>query len=123
MDLYQEVILDHYKNPQNVGKLGGDKKTLSSNRANVGCGDVITVELLLGEDMKTIQDIKWQGQGCVISISAMSLLSEYIKGKNIEEINQLKDSDMLDLLGLDEISPGREKCLLLSLRAVKEALT
>lgn len=122
-DLYQEIILEEYQHPKNKGVLSGEKNNVKSvKKTNVGCGDEFTVAIQLDESEQIVKDIKWQGQGCAISTSSMSLLSELIKGKSSDEIRDMSKETLMDLLGLDEITPAREKCLLLSLRAVKGAL-
>lgn len=122
MDLYQEIILDHYKHPRNQGEIQQGARVLSCNEANVGCGDEFLVALYLDELMEKVVDVKWQGHGCAISTSSMSLLSEYIKGKTIDEIKLVNQDAMLEMLGLEEITPAREKCMMLSVKAVHRAL-
>lgn len=121
-DLYQEIILDHYKNPRNRGDLEHQQHLLSCSESNVGCGDEFSVVLLLDEDEKIIKDIKWQGQGCAISTASMSLLSEHVIGKTVEEVKSINEMSILEMLGLDEITPARQKCMMLSVRAVNRAL-
>lgn len=122
MDLYQEIILDHYKNPRNVGTLSNHQHIFSCSEANVGCGDEFVVTLQLDEVNQKVMDIKWQGQGCAISTAAMSLLSEHVKGKVQSEVEAINQQTLLELLGLDEITPAREKCLMLGLRAILRVL-
>lgn len=122
MDLYQEIILDHYKYPRNQGELAQHQHVLSCSESNVGCGDEFLVALSLDKAGQKIEDIKWQGQGCAISTASMSLLSEYVIGKTIEEVKIVDKNILLELLGLDEITPAREKCMMLGVRAVQRAL-
>lgn len=120
-DLYQEVLLEHYKNPQNKGAFSGEKNDIKVvKNINVGCGDELTVEVII-QDQK-IQDIKWNGVGCVISLASMSVLSEYIKGKTIEEIEKIEEEKMIELIGLEEIVPARKKCMMLSITSVQRAI-
>ena len=117
MDLYSEIILDYYKNPRNKGKLHNPTTTATEN--NPLCGDNITVELDLKNDK--ILDIKFSGEGCAISQSATSMLTEQLIGKSTSEINKLNQKFILGLLNIP-ISPGRIKCALLGLAAIKKAL-
>lgn len=122
MDLYQEIILDHFKHPRNQGDIGEGVHVLSCSESNVGCGDEFLVKISLDEKEEKIEDIKWQGQGCAISTASMSLLSEYVIGKTIEEAKQVNQDTMLEMLGLEEITPAREKCMMLSVKAAHRAL-
>ena len=81
--IYKENILDHYKNPHNRGKIANADIEFTEN--NPLCGDVITVDMKL--DDNKIVDVKFNGQGCAISQAAMSMLTDEIKGKTLEQIN------------------------------------
>lgn len=115
--IYHEDLLDEAKNPSNYGDL--DDADVTTTQFNASCGDVITVSVKLSEDKTTIQDIKWKGHGCIISQASMSVLSEKIKGYPIAKIQKLTKEEILEELGLPEISVGRVKCLLLGLSAVR----
>lgn len=119
--LYHEILLDEAKNPSNFGDI--TNADVTTTHYNASCGDVITVSILLSPDKKMITDIKWKGNGCIISQAAMSVLSEKIKGYPIAKLHTLTQEELLSELGLSEISVGRVKCLLLGLNAVKKALT
>ena len=123
MDLYQEIILEHFKHPLNRGSFADTKNVKVAKKINVSCGDEVTIQVQFSDDKKKIKDIRWQGVGCAISTAAMSLLSENLKGKSVAEVLAMKQADILELLGLDSITPGREKCLLLGLKAIKSAIT
>ncbi len=117
-DIYQEDLIDEAKNPNNYGEM--DNPDLFSTQYNASCGDVITVSVKLSPDKQVIADIKWKGQGCVISQASMSVLSQKVKGLKVSELQKLTQKEVLQELGLDEISVGRVKCLLLGLNAVKK---
>lgn len=119
-DLYQEIILEEAKHPRNKGKI--EKADVVLKGVNASCGDEVMIYLQLSSDRQQVSDIKWEGQGCAISQSAMSLLSAKIKNKSLhsKEIQELTLSDILELLGLEEISPGRIKCATLGLSTVKK---
>ena len=116
-DMYQEIILEHYKQPSNFGKL--EKYSNYFREVNPTCGDGVEVFLMV-KDGK-IEDVKFSGQGCVVSMAASSMLTENIKGKTVEEIKKLGKDDVFKMLGIP-ISHAREKCALLSLKAVNNAL-
>ena len=121
-NIYHEDLLDEAKNPNNFGELENADFTTTSY--NASCGDVITVSVKIGKDSQTgkkiIEDIKWKGHGCIISQASMSVLSEKIKGFSVEKLQDLTQKEVLAELGLEEISMGRVKCLLLGLSAVKK---
>lgn len=119
-DLYQELILDELRNPHNYGEM--DDADVIREETNASCGDAVSVFIKLSEDKKTITAISWIGAGCAISQSAMSLLSSEIHNKQVDTIKLMSKEAMLELLGLPEIVSGREKCLMLGLKAVQRAI-
>ena len=114
-DLYREVIIDRYKNPQYRGKLEPHDITFEDD--NPLCGDHIRIDLRLDKDNR-VDEARFDGHGCAISQASADLLTEYIIGKPIEEIKSLTKQDILDLLGI-ELGPVRLKCALLSLKVLK----
>ena len=110
------MILDHYHNPRNFGTL---KNTPSASAENPTCGDKIRIDVLCENNI--IKDIKFSGSGCAISLSAASLLTEHVKGKNINDLKKYTKDDMLELLGIP-LSPVRLKCGLLALETLQKAL-
>jgi len=119
-NLYQETILDELKNPQNYGELPDADVVVEET--NASCGDEVTVFIKTDDTGYSILDIRWTGVGCAISQASMSLLSEKIKGMSIAEIQNLSKEEMEELVGVDQISVGRVKCLMLGLKAVQKAL-
>lgn len=119
-DLYQELILDHYQHPHNQGKIDRENEQHVVKQTNVGCGDEFTVALQFTKASNVLEKIVWNGQGCAISTAAISVLSDFVMGKTKEAIQQVTKHDVLELLGLQEINPSREKCLTLGLRAVQK---
>ena len=85
-DLFQDIILDHYKNPRNKGEL--EKPDLRAEGDNPFCGDAIQIDILLNDDRQVVK-VAFSGNGCSISQASASILSEMIKGKSIEEIENL----------------------------------
>ena len=108
-ELYREVILDHYRNPRNKGHL--DDAQASAQGVNPLCGDEITIEVSFDGDK--VSEVAVDGQGCSISQSSASMMTEAIKGKSREEINELvrRFRQMMSLddggdPGLDPERPG-----------------
>jgi nitrogen fixation NifU-like protein len=108
-ELYREVILDHYRNPRNRGHL--DSPTATAEGVNPLCGDEITIEVILEDDV--VKGVAVEGQGCSISQSSASMMTEAIKGKTRAEIDGLvkKFRTMMSLdegddPGLDPERPG-----------------
>jgi nitrogen fixation NifU-like protein len=120
-DLYQEIILEELRHPQHQGVLEGDG-VVSHHERNASCGDEVTIYLKVEDHQPLL--LKWQGQGCAISMAATSLLAEKITSQHLttEQIRLLTLQDLLELLGLEEIAPGRLKCAMLGLKAIQKAL-
>lgn len=134
-DLYQEVILDHYRSPHNRGRL--PQPTVSAEGYNPVCGDEITLDLLVEGDL--IADVRFHGQGCSISLASASMMSEAIKGLRLEEVAALAAAfrgmmyggAAVDPASLGELEalqgvakfPVRVKCATLAWNTLQEALT
>jgi len=135
-DLYQEIILDHYRNPHNFGEIQRSCTVVEED--NPTCGDQIKLSLWVDEN-KTIQDIKFSGQGCAISIASASIMTETVKGKTTDEAKEIAntiittmrgegDPDVLDeygdLIALKGVIqfPARVKCATLAWHALEDAL-
>ncbi len=117
MSLYQDLILDHYRNPRNQGVLKAPTHLAAAN--NPTCGDRLEMQLSVKNGI--IADVKFSGSGCAISQASASLLSEFVKGKTIAEASALDTSGLLALLGVS-LSPNRLKCALLSLETFSKAV-
>ena len=114
-DFYREVIIDRYQNPQYKGEL--DPHDITFEDSNPLCGDELRIDVVLNGDER-IQDAKFSGRGCAISLASADLLLESIQGKTLDEVKQLGKEDILELLGI-ELGPVRLKCALLSLKVLK----
>jgi nitrogen fixation protein NifU and related proteins len=114
-EIYKENVIDHYKNPRNVGEL--EECTFAHSELNPLCGDNIKIFVKL-ENGK-VQDILFKGEGCAVSQASISMLTDFVKGKSIEQIKALGPWDIFNLLGI-RISPNRSKCALLSLKTIHE---
>ncbi len=117
-ELYQEHILDHYEDPFHRGHLAA--ATHAHEDKNPLCGDVVRIELAIGEDGK-ISNVYFDGQGCVISQASASMLIEEMYGKTLEDVKQFSAEDMLKLYG-PRLTPNRQKCCLLSWKVLQSAV-
>jgi nitrogen fixation NifU-like protein len=116
-NIYADIILDHYKNPRNFGTLESHNAEARDN--NPLCGDVIGVQIKIEKNI--IRSIKFTGQGCAISQASASMLTEELIGKNTAFVKNLKNKDIVDMLGID-LSATRMKCALLIMKVVKLAV-
>ena len=133
--LYRQVIMDHYKHPRNRGSFGEDSLTIDMN--NPTCGDRIQIHLLVEDDK--VKDAKFEGEGCSISLSSASMMTQAIKGKNVTEALKMSEifSDMMlgkdidteelelgDIEALQGVSkfPARIKCATLAWKAMEKGI-
>ncbi len=114
-DFYREIIIDRYQNPHFKGEL--DPHDITFEDSNPLCGDELRIDVRVNGDEK-IEDARFSGRGCAISLASADLLIEYVQGKSIVEVKALSKDDVLDLLGI-ELGPVRLKCALLSLKVLK----
>lgn len=101
-DLYQEIILDHYKNPRNFGEIEDPHVYAEDN--NPSCGDELNISLELSDDQQTVEKVKFSGQGCAISMASASLMSDRIEGKTLDEIEEVHQQ-FKDMITDDEAEP------------------
>ncbi|MGG0717353.1 Fe-S cluster assembly sulfur transfer protein SufU [Robertmurraya massiliosenegalensis] len=132
--LYRQVIMDHYKNPRNKGVLEDDSLTINMN--NPTCGDRIQLTLKVNDGI--VNDAKFEGEGCSISMSSASMMTQAIKGKTIEDAVKLSkifsdmmlgndyndDIDLGDIEALQGVAkfPARIKCATLAWKAMEKGL-
>jgi nitrogen fixation NifU-like protein len=117
-DIYREIILDHYRNPRNKGRLTDPDVTIHDS--NPLCGDEIDMHLKVEEDK--IKDIKFEGRGCAISQASASMLTEMVSNKPLSMVKNLSKEDILENIGLTNLGPARIKCALLSLKVLKMSM-
>lgn len=115
--LYRDIILDHYKNPQNFGHIKSATTTFKLH--NSACGDIIQIDLKVVKNK--VENIKFNGEGCAISIASASLLTSHVLGKDVSKITRIKTDDILRLLGIT-LTPTRLKCALLPLEVLHKAV-
>ena len=116
---YSDKVVDHYENPRNVGSF--DKADPSVGTGMVGapaCGDVMKLQIKVDEN-GIIQDARFKTYGCGSAIASSSLVTEWVKGKSIEEAGQLKNSQIAEELALP---PVKIHCSILAEDAIKAAI-
>ncbi len=118
-DMYQEVILQHYKAPHNFGPLEGADHV--GEESNPLCGDHITMRFKVGGEPRRIEEVRFEGDGCAISVASTSLLTERLKGLTLDEAGALTRDDVIQALGIP-LSPVRVKCALTGFAAFGHAL-
>jgi len=117
---YSDKVIDHYENPRNVGAM--DKDDLNVGTGMVGapaCGDVMRLQIKVN-DAGIIEDAKFKTYGCGSAIASSSLLTEWVKGKTLEEASQIKNSQIAEEL---ELPPVKVHCSVLAEDAIKAAIT
>ena len=116
---YSKEVLDHYDNPRNVGKLDGTDETVGTGLVGApACGDVMQLQIKVSPD-GIIEDAKFKTFGCGSAIASSSLLTEWVKGKSLEEANQIKNTDLAQELSLP---PVKIHCSVLAEDAIKTAI-
>ena len=115
---YSEKVLDHYNNPRNVGKM--DMKDPNVGTGMVGapaCGDVMKLQIRIEDDIVT--DAKFKTYGCGSAIASSSLLTEWVKGKTIHQVEEIKNTEIVEELRLP---PVKIHCSVLAEDAIKSAV-
>ena len=129
MDLYRELILDHYKHPRNFGHL--EKPDVVMEEGNVTCGDRIVMEIkskarpparqVKSQKSKVIEAIRFNGEGCAISQASASMLTENVKGMKLVQIKKMTVKDIETMLGAT-LTPSRVRCATLPLEVLHKAI-
>ncbi|MDX1733475.1 MAG: Fe-S cluster assembly scaffold IscU [Halioglobus sp.] len=116
---YSEKVLDHYENPRNVGKLdAGDDNVGTGMVGAPACGDVMRLQIKVNDD-GVIEDAKFKTYGCGSAIASSSLLTEWVKGKNLDEAEQIRNTEIAEELALP---PVKIHCSVLAEDAIKAAI-
>lgn len=116
-EIYQEHIIDLYKNPKNRGFL--KNPTHEKQEFNPLCGDKVKIQII--EENGIIKEVKFDGIGCAIMTASASLITDYLKGKTVKEAKTMNSQDIEKLLQI-KVSPLRIKCLTIPLKAIQGAL-
>ena len=116
---YSDKVLDHYENPRNVGKMDVEKKNVGTGMVGApACGDVMRLQIQVDDD-GVIEDAKFKTYGCGSAIASSSLLTEWVKGKRLDEAEEIKNSQIAEELSLP---PVKIHCSVLAEDAIKAAV-
>ena len=116
---YSDKVIDHYENPRNVGKLDeGDDNVGTGMVGAPACGDVMRLQIQVNDD-GVIEDAKFETYGCGSAIASSSLLTEWVKGKNLDEAASIKNTEIAQELSLP---PVKIHCSVLAEDAIKAAV-
>ena len=116
---YSDKVIDHYENPRNVGKLDATSKFVGTGMVGApACGDVMRLQIQVDAD-GVIEDAKFKTYGCGSAIASSSLLTEWVKGKNINDAEQIKNTEIAQELALP---PVKIHCSVLAEDAIKAAV-
>tara|TARA_R100001132_G_C3255409_1_gene81138 strand:+ start:9 stop:386 length:378 start_codon:yes stop_codon:yes gene_type:complete len=116
---YSQKVLDHYSNPRNVGSLNKDSKSVGTGIVGAPeCGDVMKLQIQVGED-GIITDAKFKTYGCGSAIASSSLATEWLKGANIKDANNIRNTQIVTELSLP---PVKIHCSVLAEDAIKAAI-
>jgi nitrogen fixation NifU-like protein len=116
---YSDKVIDHYENPRNVGKLDEADENIGTGMVGApACGDVMRLQIQVNED-GIIEDAKFKTYGCGSAIASSSLLTEWVKGKNLDEAAAIKNTEIAQELSLP---PVKIHCSVLAEDAIKAAV-
>ena len=116
---YSDKVLDHYENPRNVGKLDRNDKSVGTGMVGApACGDVMQLQIKVNDE-GLIEDAKFKTYGCGSAIASSSLLTEWVKGRTLDQVSAIKNSDIAEELALP---PVKIHCSVLAEDAIKAAI-
>ena len=116
---YSKQVLDHYENPRNVGVLDKDDNNVGTGMVGApACGDVMRLQIKINDD-GVIEDAKFKTYGCGSAIASSSLLTQWVKGKTLDEASNIKNTDIVNEL---ELPPVKIHCSVLAEDAIKSAI-
>ena len=117
---YSDKVLQHYNNPLNVGKFDASEENVGTGLVGApSCGDVLRLQLKIDPDTDTIIDAKFKTYGCGSAIASSSLVTEWVKGKTLDEAGEIKNSAIAEELALP---PVKIHCSILAEDAIKAAV-
>lgn len=117
---YSEKLIDHYENPRNVGSMVKDDEDVGTGLVGApACGDVMKLQIKVDKETGTISDAKFKTFGCGSAIASSSLVTEWVKGKSIDEAMQIKNTQIAEHLALP---PVKIHCSVLAEDAIKAAI-
>lgn len=116
---YSDKLLDHYENPRNVGSFEKDEEGVATGMVGApACGDVMKLQIKVGKD-GVIEDAKFKTYGCGSAIASSSLITEWVKGKTLEQALEIKNTQIAEELALP---PVKVHCSILAEDAIKAAV-
>lgn len=116
---YSDKVIDHYENPRNVGSFDDEDKSVGTGMVGApACGDVMRLQIKVGDD-GIIEDAKFKTYGCGSAIASSSLLTEWVRGKTLDEAKQIKNIDIAEELALP---PVKIHCSVLAEDAIQSAI-
>jgi len=116
---YSDKVLDHYENPRNVGKLDADAEDVGTGMVGApACGDVMRLQIRVSDD-GIIEDAKFKTYGCGSAIASSSLLTEWVRGKSLDEAREIRNTEIAKELSLP---PVKIHCSVLAEDAIKAAV-
>ena len=116
---YSQKVVDHYENPRNVGSFDKDDPNVATGMVGApACGDVMKLQLKVNDD-GVIEDAKFKTYGCGSAIASSSLVTEWVKGKTLDEAQSIKNTDIAEELALP---PVKIHCSILAEDAIKAAI-
>ena len=117
---YSEKVIDHYENPRNVGSFAKDDAEVGTGMVGApACGDVMKLQIKVDHDTGIITDAKFKTYGCGSAIASSSLVTEWVKGKTLDEAGSIKNSQIAEELALP---PVKIHCSILAEDAIKAAV-
>lgn len=117
---YSDKVMDHYENPRNVGKLNADDEDVGTGMVGApACGDVMKLQIKVGSE-GIIEDAKFKTYGCGSAIASSSLLTEWVKGRTLEEAGSIRNTQIAEELALP---PVKIHCSVLAEDAIKAAIS
>ena len=116
---YSDKVIDHYENPRNVGKLDIDDSVGTGMVGAPACGDVMKLQIKVDNDTGIITDAKFKTYGCGSAIASSSLVTEWVKGKTLDQAGAIKNSQIAEELALP---PVKIHCSILAEDAIKAAI-
>ena len=117
---YSEQLLDHYENPRNVGSMGKDDPDVGTGLVGApACGDVMKLQIKVNPETGMIEDAKFKTFGCGSAIASSSLVTEWVKGKTLDEAGTIKNTEIAQHLSLP---PVKIHCSVLAEDAIKAAI-
>jgi nitrogen fixation NifU-like protein len=117
---YSDKVIDHYENPRNVGSFAKDDPTVGTGMVGApACGDVMKLQIKVDDDTGIITDAKFKTYGCGSAIASSSLVTEWLKGKTLDEAGTIKNKEIAEELALP---PVKIHCSILAEDAIKAAV-